>query len=59
MTDDHDLAPRKISNGRIFAISSRPVHFMFGSVVRFSWSAARLTLFAVGPKFARRDRREG
>jgi len=44
----NDLAFWKISNGHISA-SGHPIHFMFGSRVRFSRSADRMALFPVGP----------
>jgi len=43
-----DLAFWKILNGHISA-TGRPIHFMFGSRVRFSRSADRMALFSVGP----------
>ena len=38
----------EISNGHISA-RGRPIHFMFGSTVGFSWSADRMALFPVSP----------
>ena len=38
----------EISNGHISA-RGRPIHFMFGSTVRFSGSADRMALFPVSP----------
>jgi len=38
----------EISNGHISA-RGRPIHFMFGSTVRFSGSADRMALFPVPP----------
>jgi len=39
----------EISNGHISA-RDRPIHFMFGSTMRFSGSADRMALFPVSPK---------
>ena len=49
-TDDRptDLAFWKISNGHISA-TGHPIHFMFGSMVRFSGMADRMDLLPVGP----------
>ena len=38
-----DLASSKISNGQISA-TGHPIHFMFGSMVRFSGAADRMAL---------------
>ena len=38
----------EISNGHI-SVRARPIHFMFGSTVRFSGSADRMALFPVSP----------
>jgi len=43
-----DLAFWKISNGHISA-TGHPIHFMFGSRVRFSRSVDRMALLPVGP----------
>jgi len=43
-----DFAFWKISNGHISA-KDHPIQFMFGSMVRFSRSADRMTLLPVGP----------
>jgi len=50
-TDDRptDFAFWKISNGHISA-TGHPIHFMFGSRVRFSRSADRMALFPVCTK---------
>jgi len=33
----------------IISARGRPIHFMFGSTVRFSWSVDRMALFPVSP----------